>query len=106
VDKSFLALCVVSYYSEGSVPRVIQDAKLAWYTGGSTTAGGSGGGVCGVRPNRRPSFSFDVLATMFQAKIFTISTCVRDCIKRHYTREQIYISQIARQCCEHLRQQG
>jgi hypothetical protein len=35
----------------------------------------SGEDACGVKPRRRPSFSFDVSATVFQAEIFAVLAC-------------------------------
>jgi hypothetical protein len=58
---------------------------------GYRMAGGSEKGVCGVRPGKRLLFSLGVHATVFQAEIFVISACAKECIGRAYTGQSIYI---------------
>jgi hypothetical protein len=63
-------------------------------------------GVCGVTPGRCLSYSLGVHVTEFQAEIFAIFACAKECVGNAYTGELIYIyiyAQRARQLCRPLK---
>jgi hypothetical protein len=67
-------------------PITIQFKGLVWY-----------GHACGVIPRgKRLSLSLDFHAAVFEAEIFVILTCSKECIGRVCTGGHIYI------CCDNL----
>jgi len=69
---------------------------LAWYSDRSTTREGSGAGVYGQSVERRPSFSLDKYATVFQAEIYATLACA------HEVQSQSRPERYASICCDSL----
>ena len=60
-----------------------------WYTDGSKTSSGTGGGVFGGKPGL--DFSLGAFTTVFQAEVFAIMAAVRKSITRGYNGRTITI---------------
>jgi hypothetical protein len=62
---------------------------INWFTDGSKTESGVGVGVCG--PKYRIAEALGTTPTIFQAEIFAIELCIRQCLQKDLRKARIYI---------------
>lgn len=67
------------------------DGELTWFTDGSVMSGRSGAGVYGARPKVCISLPLGHYATIFQAEVVAIITCVLEIIRMGYSNRNIRI---------------
>lgn len=71
--------------------NLLQSKGLTWFTDGSRIGEMTGGGVRGVGPKVNFRFPLGSYATVFQAEVYSILSCVVESLNRSYSGKHILI---------------